>query len=171
MRALRVNLTGQDFGRLRVLSIIRRDVGGNAIWKCVCICGEFTFVRVSSLKGGHTKSCGCLRRERAFEQGSQAHLRIKHGHARRSGWSREYRCWVHMIERCTNKNAENWKYYGGRGIKVCKQWLKFENFLADMGSRPAGTSIGRFRDKGDYKPGNCKWMTPKEHGANHRGEK
>jgi hypothetical protein len=168
MRALRVDLTGQKFGRLRVRSLIRRDRLGNAIWKCVCICGEFTSVRVSSLRSRHTKSCGCLRREGAAKQGNKAHLRITHGCSRRSGISPEYRSWTAMLQRCSNRSHQAWKYYGGLGVKVCKRWRKFENFLADMGPRPKGTSIHRRGDEGNYVPGNCRWATRKEHAADRR---
>lgn len=55
------------------------------------------------------------------------------------------------------KGYEN---YGGRGITVCDRWLRFENFLADMGERPEGHSIGRINNDGNYEPGNCEWQTP-----------
>jgi hypothetical protein len=76
-----------------------------------------------------------------------------------------------MRERCSNPNNDRWKNYGGRGIEVCERWLhSFENFLADVGARPEGTSLGRFGDEGNYEPGNVKWMTPAEQG-NARREK
>jgi hypothetical protein len=69
-----------------------------------------------------------------------------------------------MIQRCRNGNAKEYYNYGGRGIKVCERWLKFENFLADMGERPTGPGRGftldRYPDKnGNYEPGNCRWAT------------
>jgi len=73
-----------------------------------------------------------------------------------------------MNRRCENLHD---KRYGGRGIKVCPQWRRpfgFIQFLADVGIRPAGTSIGRFGDEGNYEPGNCKWMTQAEQLANRR---
>lgn len=80
-----------------------------------------------------------------------------------------YRSWQAMLTRCTNSNRAQFKDYGGRGIKVCERWLKFENFLADMGERPDGTTLDRFPNKdGDYEPGNCRWASRVEQNRNTR---
>jgi hypothetical protein len=77
-----------------------------------------------------------------------------------------------MIGRCQNPKSSSWKNYGGRGIKVCERWLKFENFLADMGTRPLGHSIDRYPDfNGNYEPGNCRWATTKQQSLNKRNSK
>lgn len=73
-----------------------------------------------------------------------------------------YRTWNHMLQRCLNPNNDRWKDYGGRGIKVCKRWLKFKYFLRDMKERPDNTSIDRIDNNGDYNLTNCKWSTRKE---------
>lgn len=66
--------------------------------------------------------------------------------------------WRGMIARCTNPNVWNYKYYGGRGIKVCGRWMKFENFIADLGAPLPGLSLERIDVNGNYEPSNCKWI-------------
>jgi hypothetical protein len=150
-------MTGQKFGRLTVL---RREgsQGKGATWLCLCDCGTEHVVRRSDLTSGNTKSCGCLRREQA----SKASL--SHG---QSG-TPTYASWEAMKRRCLNPNSPDYHRYGGRGITVCDRWLSFENFLADMGERAEGTSLGRIGDEGNYEPGNVRWMTPEEQAANRR---
>jgi hypothetical protein len=82
----------------------------------------------------------------------------------------EYKCWASMIQRCQNPALENYQYYGGRGIKVCERWRKFENFLADMGPRPgSGHTLDRYPNKdGNYEPGNCRWATRAQQHENMR---
>jgi hypothetical protein len=76
-----------------------------------------------------------------------------------------------MVQRTTNPNNTYWKHYGGSGVKVCERWLNsFEAFLEDMGERPAGTTLGRLLDSGDYEPGNCEWQTWKQQGAEKCGK-
>lgn len=74
-----------------------------------------------------------------------------------------------MLQRCTNPNNIKWKYYGGRGISVCKRWTGsdgFPNFLADMGERPSRMTLDRVDNDGDYEPGNCRWATYSEQNRN-----
>lgn len=72
-----------------------------------------------------------------------------------------YWTWAGMLARCNNKNAENYKWYGGRGIKVCARWRSFKNFISDMGEPPRGKTLDRIRADGDYKPSNCRWSDKK----------
>lgn len=80
-----------------------------------------------------------------------------------------YKIWVGMRSRCSNPNAVQFKNYGARGICVCERWQQsFANFLADMGDKPAGKSLDRINNDGNYEPGNCRWATPAEQRRNQR---
>ena len=86
------------------------------------------------------------------------HHQYKHGQRQ----SAEYRIWRHMRTRCENINSPAYKWYGGRGIKICERWLEFKNFFEDMGRRPSSNhSIDRIDVDGYYEPSNCRWTTLK----------
>ena len=93
---------------------------------------------------------------------------IKHGHGRKGKRTRTYQSWSHMIQRCTNPNYKYYYLYGGRGIIVCKRWMKFENFLEDMGEKPKGLSLDRKNNNKNYCKSNCRWATPKQQARNKR---
>ncbi len=74
-----------------------------------------------------------------------------------------YRAWAAMKRRCYNPRAVNFKYYGGKGVAVCRRWRdSFGAFLSDMGNKPEGHTLDRFPNKnGNYEPGNCRWANQK----------
>ena len=82
--------------------------------------------------------------------------------------SATYQTWTNMRQRCSNPKRPDYKYYGGRGIKVCERWNNsFLAFIKDMGERPEGKTIDRYPNKdGNYEPGNCRWATAKEQALN-----
>lgn len=88
-----------------------------------------------------------------------------HGHTV-GAFSPEYHSWSSMIQRCTNSKRRSYQHYGGRGIKVCDRWLKFENFLADMGPRPPNTTLDRVNNDKDYTPQNCRWADTRTQARN-----
>ena len=153
------NLAGQRFERLTALRPIKKRANsGQIVWECICDCGKQHFVRSDSLRDGSVKSCGCLQKEIAKRHNTQ------HKMAKTSIYKR----WQQMIQRCENPKDPSYKNYGGRGILVCERWNEFKRFLEDMGERPAGLTLDRENNDGNYEPKNCRWATRKEQNQNKR---
>ena len=91
-----------------------------------------------------------------------------HRHSIGGKISPTYSSWVAMTNRCSRPGQINYNNYGGRGIKICQRWGKFENFLADMGVRPEGRTLDRRDNSGDYGPDNCRWATRTQQARNAR---
>lgn len=159
-----IDLIGKQFGYLVVIGR-NGSKGGKTLWTCRCNCGREIIATASNLRTGNTKSCGCFHRERAVERGrnSRTHGNWINGHA-----SPTYRSWLAMHGRCKHSYVNGFEYYGGRGIKVCDRWKRFENFFADMGERPLGSSLDRINGDGNYEPSNCRWATTLEQRHNQK---
>lgn len=150
-------MKGLRFGRLLVVDFAFASKG-RAWWKCVCACGARKTISGMHLRCGDIKSCGCAQYKETAKRFT------KHGKCN----TRTFRVWVAMRFRCNSPKSPIYRHYGGRGIRVCARWSKFENFLKDMGERPTGLELDRINNDGDYKPSNCRWTTRKEQARNTR---
>jgi len=156
---MKIEMVNKKFGRLTVIEDVGADKRQEALWRCLCECGNIIVSLGGNLRSGHTKSCGCLKKELARE------ALTTHG----KRYIPEYKIWADMIQRCTNQKRDAYKNYGGRGIAIDKKWMSFEFFYKDMGDRPSKLyTIERIdNDKGYYKE-NCKWATYTEQSRNKR---
>lgn len=156
---------GTKFGRLTVIEeSAKRTSQGSVMWTCSCQCGKVRDFSSIGLRIGVIQSCGCLRNEKAAKR-----IRSLDTTTHGMSYSPTYKSWACMIQRCTNPNAHGFEFYGGRGISVCTRWREsFQDFLSDMGKRPAGTSLDRRDVNGNYDSSNCRWATAHEQRVNKR---
>jgi len=126
----------------------------SSMWWCKCSCGKEKEISRTGIVSGSSSSCGCVKHELDLIRNRT------HGHAS-SKKSGTYSSYHHMRDRCYNEKHHKYKYYGGKGVKVCDRWLEsFENFLEDMGERPEGKTLDRYPNKeGNYERTNCRWAT------------
>jgi hypothetical protein len=127
---------------------------GNILWICKCDCGNEHIVPSGKLIQGKSKSCGCYARE--------IHVNELERHGITTGGSpRTLIIWNGMKARCLNSNAISYKNYGGRGIKICDEWLSFENFhnWAMSNGYADGLEIDRIDNEKGYCPENCRWVS------------
>jgi len=148
-----IDMTGRCCGKLTVIERNGRK-SGEPVWLCKCDCGNETRVPGSRLRRGETRSCGCGARQGI------------HGQGRQGAVTPAYVTWQAMVKRCEYPGRWNFKYWGGKGIKVCERWRHgdgkrsgFELFYADMGPKPFGLSLDRIDCDGNYEPSNVRWTT------------
>lgn len=153
--------TGDQFGRLTAMDRSGKQCNSHYYRYFKCDCGNVKEILENNVMRGCTQSCGCLHNELLSKRC------IKH----RQTKSRLYRIWSLMKHRCLNKNNKNFSYYGGRGIKVCEQWIN--NFIsfrdwAITNGYQSHLSIDRIDNNGNYCPDNCRWITLPEQQKNKR---
>ena len=148
-------IIGGLYGELSVIKSLGKSTGSTK-YECACSCGKAVPVRGYNLTSGKTKSCGCKTSE--YKRTAST----KHGlHSKRS-----YSVWKNMMARCYNDTHVHYAYYGGKGVKVCDDWLTVEGFYAYWGEIDKPMTLDRLNSQGGYSPENTKLSTPKEQANN-----
>lgn len=156
------DLVGKKFGRL---TVIERDFSvksRKAHWVCKCDCGNIKTIRSDSIQA-QTQSCGCLQKEKAK-------INVAKNHRHKESHTHLHNTWLGMKKRCLNPNYNRHSSYGGRGIKVCEEWMESYEYFRDwahLNGYKEGLTIERKDVDGDYEPFNCEWI-PFEKQANNR---
>ena len=150
------DIAGGRFGKWTVLGRAGSNKDGSAMWVCKCDCGTVRNVTGRSLISGKSSCCGCTRKENAAKASKKANT--THGMKK----TRLYTIWHSMKGRIKYPSTNSYERYGGRGIKVCKEWendfLSFATWALNNGYSDELT-LDRINPDGDYEPSNCRWST------------
>lgn len=143
-----INHSGERYGRLTIIG--SENIGGRTKQKCLCDCGNVTYVQLCKLRSGHTKSCGCLKVKYRIEN------------------RRIFNCWCGMKERCDSSGRKDSKYYHEKGITYCDEWKMYENFQewALQNGYNDNLTLDRIDGNLPYCPENCRWITIEEQQRN-----
>lgn len=138
-----IDKSGMRYGRLTVVR--RHGTTGNkkVLWECLCSCGKTAYVESGSLATGNTQSCGCLFKDQVTKHGGSG--------------KRSYNTWRSVLRRCNDPTDKDYPRYGALGVSVDPHWLKYENFVADMGEPEEGRTLDRIDPYGNYTKSNCRW--------------
>ena len=163
------NQIGKKYGKLLILEEDKNINKRGTYYKCQCDCGNIKTVLGFNIINGRTKSCGCITKEINKYNG--------HNTKHKLSKTRIYKIWSKMKNRCNNDKYFQYYLYGGRGIKVCDEWLDKENGFINFynwsinNGYQENLSIDRIDVNGNYEPNNCRWATQKEQCHNLRTNK
>lgn len=150
-----IDITGKKFNRWVALKFSHKDKNNKHYWLCQCECGTIKTVEKQSLIRGISHSCGCYNLEQIIKRNT------KHSLSK----TRLDNTYTAMKSRCYNSNDKSYKYYGGRGIKICKEWLDNRKSFFEWALKNGyqdDLTIDRINVNGNYEPSNCRWVTMKK---------